>query len=149
MTRAQPNLLLRQARLAIHPAPGTDRPMSRQELADAVNAYLYQHHDGRVCFMDGRYIGKLEQGVHRWPSEHYRAALRAVLGQPMDIDLGFFKRHDSSADEPADPPLRRSQAQQGRQPHGRPAAGPHLRRPWRQQRQAWTWTTTWPFPWRT
>ncbi|MGC9671420.1 transcriptional regulator [Planosporangium sp. 12N6] len=63
--------------------------MSRQELAEAVNNYLWHTHRRRVA-LDAGYIGKLERGDHRWPSAGYREALRSVLGVDRDSDLGFF-----------------------------------------------------------
>jgi transcriptional regulator with XRE-family HTH domain len=57
-------------------------------LADAANAYLYAQ-TGREYRLDANYVGKLEQGVHRWPSEPIRRALRAVLDATRDADLGF------------------------------------------------------------
>ena len=63
--------------------------MSRQELAEAVNAYLLEY-TGREFSIDASHIGRLERGVHRWPCAHYRKALRAVLGAERDADLGFY-----------------------------------------------------------
>ncbi|WP_431726942.1 hypothetical protein [Verrucosispora sp. TAA-831] len=63
--------------------------MSRQELAEFVAAYLFKH-TGRTVNIDGRYVGKLERGEHRWPTEPYRTAFRAVLGRDTDAALGFF-----------------------------------------------------------
>ncbi|MEW2375988.1 hypothetical protein AB0883_07765 [Micromonospora sp. NPDC047812] len=63
--------------------------MSRQELADAVNAYAHAHTGCRSA-VDARYIGRLERGEHRWPFEPYRTALREVLGKTTNADLGFF-----------------------------------------------------------
>ncbi|RIQ29656.1 XRE family transcriptional regulator [Jiangella rhizosphaerae] len=62
--------------------------MSRQELADRVNAYLFER-TGRLHELDDNYIGKLERGIIRWPQAAYRDALRAVLGAATDRDLGF------------------------------------------------------------
>jgi hypothetical protein len=39
--------------------------------------------------LTANYIGKLEQGVIRWPGKVYREALRAVLGVSTDSALGF------------------------------------------------------------
>ncbi|MFI9643960.1 hypothetical protein ACIG87_28590 [Micromonospora sp. NPDC051925] len=99
--RPGPNDLLRAARLALRSPSGSGRPMSRQELAEAVNAYLYDH-AGRMVAVAGHYIGNLERGQTRWPSAHYRQALRAVLGRATDTELGFFiiKGHASDADTP-------------------------------------------------
>ncbi|SHG23018.1 hypothetical protein SAMN05444320_10793 [Streptoalloteichus hindustanus] len=66
----------------------TGLPLARQELAELVNSWLYQHR-GRVAELDENYIGKLERGVIRWPQDDYRAALRAVLGA-TDRSLGFY-----------------------------------------------------------
>lgn len=80
--------------------------MSRQELAEAVNAYLYEH-TGRRTAIAHNYIGNLERGTTRWPSAHYRTALRAVLGKATDAELGFFiiRGHANDPDiTPAEPP---------------------------------------------
>lgn len=84
-----PNDLLRNARRARRSPSGSGRPMSRQELAEAVNAYLYEHAGRRFAIHAG-YIGKLERGEHRWPAAHTRTALRAVLGRDTDAELGFY-----------------------------------------------------------
>jgi hypothetical protein len=63
--------------------------MSRQELADAVNAFLWATYRERSS-VDRSYVGKLEQGVHRWPRARLREAFRNVLGAATDGDLGFF-----------------------------------------------------------
>jgi hypothetical protein len=64
--------------------------MSRQELAEAVNAWLFAKSGGeRESHLDETYIGKLERGEHRWPTERYRAALRGVLGASTDAELGL------------------------------------------------------------
>jgi len=62
--------------------------MSREELADAVNAWIYAR-TGRVLVLTANYVGKMERGVLRWPNAHYRAGLRAVLGVARDRELGF------------------------------------------------------------
>lgn len=78
-------------RLARESSPSADVPgtaMSRQELADRVNAYLFDT-TGRLHELDDNYIGKLERGIIRWPQASYREALRAVLGASTDGELGF------------------------------------------------------------
>lgn len=60
----QLNMLLQRARLNQRSPSGSGRPMSRQELADSVNAYLYQT-SGRQSSIDAHYIGKLERGCQR------------------------------------------------------------------------------------
>ncbi len=62
--------------------------MSRQELAELVNSYLFQH-TGREFGLDANYVGKLERGVIRWPHKVYREAFRFVLGVTNDGELGF------------------------------------------------------------
>jgi hypothetical protein len=85
----RPNERLRRARLALPSPSGSERPMSRQELADAVNAAAFAD-TGRVSVVSANYVGKLESGVHRWPNAVTRRAFRAVLGAELDADLGFF-----------------------------------------------------------
>jgi len=100
-----PNELLRAARLALRSPSGSGRPLSRQELAEAVNAHLYEHAGQRFAIHAG-YIGTLERGQTRWPSAHYRTALRAVLGKATDAELGFFiiQGHANDPDlAPAEP----------------------------------------------
>ncbi|MGH3887431.1 MAG: XRE family transcriptional regulator [Pseudonocardiaceae bacterium] len=62
--------------------------LSRQELAELTNAWIWNHHH-KVVELTGNYIGKLEQGVIRWPGKIYREALRAILGVSTDAALGF------------------------------------------------------------
>ncbi|MBB5788272.1 XRE family transcriptional regulator [Jiangella mangrovi] len=78
-------------RLARESSPSADVPgtaMSRQELADRVNAVLFER-TGRLHELDDNYIGKLERGIIRWPQASYRQALRDVLGASTDGQLGF------------------------------------------------------------
>lgn len=63
--------------------------MSRQELADAVNAYLSRT-DPHEANLDANHIGKLERGEHRWPNDKRRAAFRHVLQVATDRQLGFY-----------------------------------------------------------
>ncbi|WP_148710018.1 XRE family transcriptional regulator [Micromonospora sp. M71_S20] len=67
--------------------------MSRTELADAVNAALdrlYPSRDIAPHYVDHRWVGKLERGEHRWPSEERRAALRLALDAAIDTDLDLY-----------------------------------------------------------
>ena len=82
-----PNDLIRQARLALRSQSGSGRPMSRQELAEAVNAWAYEH-TGRRCSLDASYIGTLKRAETPWA--HHRAGLRAVLGAATDAELGLW-----------------------------------------------------------
>jgi hypothetical protein len=91
--RKPPNHLLREARRRLPSPSGSGRPMSRQEEADAVNAYLAGNHDERYqreATLDANHIGKLERGEHRWPNDMRREAFRYVLGVATDADLGFY-----------------------------------------------------------
>ncbi|MBN1171136.1 MAG: hypothetical protein JXA67_03090 [Micromonosporaceae bacterium] len=84
----QRNDRLRRARLA-HPSPtAPEQPMSRQELAEAVNAYLHAT-TGKIFSMNSAHVAKFELGEYHWPREYYREAFRAILGAERDSDLGF------------------------------------------------------------
>jgi hypothetical protein len=72
--------------------------MSRQELAEAVNAHVFAT-TGRVVNLDANYVGKLERGGHRWPRTDYRAGFRAILGAATDAELGFYVTRRSSDDQ--------------------------------------------------
>jgi transcriptional regulator with XRE-family HTH domain len=63
--------------------------LTRQELAELVNVYVWQRYQQRVV-IDDNYVAKLERGTIRWPNAMYREAFRAVLGAPSDWELGFF-----------------------------------------------------------
>ncbi|MFI6497202.1 hypothetical protein [Nonomuraea typhae] len=95
------NEALKAAResLASPTAPG--QPMSRQEVADLVNAWIYEKY-GRESCLTANYVGKLERGAVSWPQADYREALRAILGAKADYDLGF-RRHRRA---PTAPPVR-------------------------------------------
>ena len=73
------NDLFRGARLAIPSPSGSGGPMSRAELAEAVNAYLWNR-GVRECLSESD-IGRYERGESRWPRAHRRQGLRAVLVQ--------------------------------------------------------------------
>ena len=81
-------------RLPSHRVPGEH--VSRAELADAVNAWLWTH-TGRRFDLDDHLIGKWERGVVRYPIAPYRAALRAVFGVDTDEALGFVRPRASAA----------------------------------------------------
>lgn len=63
--------------------------MSRQEVAEAVNAWIWEHQKRRT-HLDGAYIGKLERGEVRWPLTHVRAGLRGVFGADNDASIGLY-----------------------------------------------------------
>nr|BFE51730.1 hypothetical protein GCM10017745_51570 [Saccharothrix mutabilis subsp. capreolus] len=95
------NALLRAAREATRSGQHAGECLSRQELAELVNARLWAHH-GRRVELDAHYVAKLERGVIRWPNARYREAFRAVLGVETDAELGFANPRRSAA--PVRPP---------------------------------------------
>jgi tetratricopeptide (TPR) repeat protein len=88
--RTEPNQLLRVAREATASPTSPGFALSRSELAELVNSALHRR-TGRTAAIDGHYVAKLERGVIRWPGEHYRRALREVLGAAADSELGFHR----------------------------------------------------------
>ena len=102
-----PNLALRRARLRLASPLMPSRRMSRQELAEAVNAHIFNT-TGRRVQLDASYIGKLERGTHRWPRAECRQGLRAVLGATANVEIGFYSVRRNASDEAflaADPAL--------------------------------------------
>ncbi|MFC0861657.1 hypothetical protein ACFHYQ_05025 [Sphaerimonospora cavernae] len=86
----EPNDRLRHAREQRESPHVPGEPMSRQELADLVNAWIHEHL-GRVACLTANYVGKLERGLVSWPNSDYRAALRHILKARTDGDLGFHR----------------------------------------------------------
>lgn len=84
----EPNDQLRAARERVESPSTPGMPLTRQELADLVNAQVYRA-TGKVVAIEANHIGKWERGVIRWPAAHYRAALRIVFDVATDSDLGF------------------------------------------------------------
>ncbi|GAA0896880.1 hypothetical protein [Pseudonocardia zijingensis] len=82
------NASLRAARKRVPSRVTPGEYMTRAELADAVNAWLWMN-TGRRFELDDHLIGKWERGVVRYPIREYRAALRAVLAVDTDDELGF------------------------------------------------------------
>ena len=98
-----PNPTLREARERTPSPWRAGQAMSRTELADAVNAALDQLYPGRdltAHYVDSRWIGKLERGEHRWPSDERRAALRHALGAATDTELGLYIPRHTDATGP-------------------------------------------------
>ncbi|WP_147456992.1 hypothetical protein [Micromonospora pisi] len=92
-TMITPNTLLSDARQRLPSPRRAGQCMSRSELADAVNTaldLLYPRRNLTAHYVDSRWIGKLERGEHRWPSEERRAALRHVLGAATDTQLDLY-----------------------------------------------------------
>lgn len=92
----EPNAQLRAARerTASRRVPG--EPMGRAELAEAVNAWLWDT-TGKRFDLDARAVARWERGAVRWPGAHYRSALRRVLGVIDDAALGFSMTTPKSA----------------------------------------------------
>jgi hypothetical protein len=84
-----PNDLLCDVRLSRLSPSGSGRPMSRQELAEQVNAYLWKQHKRRTN-LDENDIGLLERGDNRWPGKLRREAFRNILDAATDAELGFY-----------------------------------------------------------
>jgi hypothetical protein len=109
-TVAVPNDKLRAAREAMPSRTLPGEPMRRGELAEAVNAYLWEaSNKRRRSSLDDHTIGRYERGEIRWPSEPYRRGLRAVLNVSTDGELGFWPTRrgntTSIAVTPASPAL--------------------------------------------
>ena len=83
-----PNDLLRTVRMNTPSRALPGEPLSRRELAEAANVWLWQTTNKRYE-LDAHTIARYERGAVRWPGRHYRAALRHVLGVATDADLGF------------------------------------------------------------
>ena len=66
-----------------------DEGLSRRELAELANAYIWEHHHEMVA-LDANYVGKIERGLIRWPSKLYREAFRTILGASTDTAVGFI-----------------------------------------------------------
>lgn len=93
---ATPNESLQAARKALpsHRVPGES--LSRSELAEEVNRYLFETTSRRYD-LDRHQIARYERGEVRWPGAAYRAGLRAVLGAHSDAALGFMPRKQRAA----------------------------------------------------
>ncbi|MGH3854813.1 MAG: XRE family transcriptional regulator [Pseudonocardiaceae bacterium] len=66
-----------------------DEGLSRRELAELANAWIWEHHK-TMTSLDSNHVGKIERGLVRWPSKLCREAFRAILGAPTDAALGFI-----------------------------------------------------------
>src|SRR6266498_2300309 len=101
---AEPNVKFRTARESTPSATTPGYSMSRAELAEAVNKYLWHTTKKVYNALDARAIGRYERGQIQWPTAVYRTAFRAVLGGQTDSDLGFYPivREGSTARVPID-----------------------------------------------
>lgn len=79
---------LRALRTATQSPKRPGASMSRAELAEAVNAHVWETSGQRVS-LDAEAVGRYERGVIQWPGGLYRDALRAILGARTDEALGF------------------------------------------------------------
>jgi transcriptional regulator with XRE-family HTH domain len=93
----QHNELIRAARMRVESPNSPRLPMTRQELAEAVNAHVFRAANERSS-VDANHVGKWERGETRWPTVRYRAALRAVLNVATDAELGFRKPQRATVD---------------------------------------------------
>lgn len=99
----EPNVELRAARLAVPSPRLAGEPMSRTELAEAVNTELWRA-TGKRYALDGHAIARYERGAVRWPTSSYRYALRTVLGVATDAEIGFHPvRRRAGAAQVVDP----------------------------------------------
>ncbi len=81
--------------------------LTRQELAELVNAYIYDHHTKKMTEASANYIGQVESGKIRWPGKLYREAFREIFGVPTDAALGFVNARSRRAAVRLDPVKRR------------------------------------------
>lgn len=85
---AEGNKQLRAARERTASLIYPDVCLSREELAELANAWIWKHHE-KIVALSANYIGQLERGKIRWPGKLYREALREILGVSTDAALGF------------------------------------------------------------
>lgn len=95
------NVKLRSLREGLPSQAAPGEPMSRAELAEAVNDYLWDS-TGRRYQLDSHTIARYERGAVRWPSAPYRSGLRHVLGASSDAELGFHPTRRGSTCQPTD-----------------------------------------------
>ncbi|GAA1563381.1 hypothetical protein GCM10009827_101240 [Dactylosporangium maewongense] len=108
-----PNTVLSAARERLPSPRRAGQCMSRSELADEVNTALNQLYPTRnltAHYVDARWIGKLERGEHRWPSDERRAAIRRALGATNDGELGLYipRRTEGFVSDGTTPPTPKS-----------------------------------------
>ncbi|WP_454852281.1 hypothetical protein [Promicromonospora soli] len=90
---------LRRRREATPSPSGSGLPMTRAELAAAVNEYIWST-TGERRYIDVDMLARYERGQNRWPGSYYRDGLRAVLGVEDDADLGFHPTPRGRASRP-------------------------------------------------
>jgi transcriptional regulator with XRE-family HTH domain len=93
---AEANDLLRVARQRTASLTSPDMGLSRQELAELVNTWAWDHHE-KMLDHSANWVGQLERGKIRWPGKVSREALRAILGVSTDAALGFVNARSARA----------------------------------------------------
>ncbi|MFI5893801.1 hypothetical protein ACIA5D_27240 [Actinoplanes sp. NPDC051513] len=106
------NTKLIYARLRMMSSSGSDEPMSRQEFAEAVNAWQWEHLKVRD-HLDENDIGSYERGEHHWPRRPRRDGFRGVTGAVTDAELGFYRNRRSPLAGVAIPGPERSDHEDG------------------------------------
>jgi hypothetical protein len=89
---ATANDKLRAARERTASLTHPDECLSRQELAELVNAWIWEHHH-EVMTASANWVGQLERGKIRWPGKLYREAFRAIFNVSTDSALGFVNTY--------------------------------------------------------
>ena len=90
------NDALRAARQRTASLTSPDMCLSRQELAELVNNWAWDHHE-KMLEHSANWVGQLERGKIRWPGKMSREALRAILGVSTDAALGFVNARSARA----------------------------------------------------
>jgi hypothetical protein len=90
------NDLLRVARQRTASLTSPDVCLFRQELAELVNTWAWDHHE-KMLEHSANWVGQLERGKIRWPGKVSREALRAILGVSTDAALGFVNARSARA----------------------------------------------------
>jgi transcriptional regulator with XRE-family HTH domain len=88
------NKKFREARKRTASLTCPDVCLSRQELAELANTWIWKHHE-KMAALSANYIGQLERGKIRWPGKLYRETLRAILSVSTDAALGFVNTRRS------------------------------------------------------
>lgn len=89
MAEKEPNDQFREARQRTASLASPEECLSRRELAELANAWVWEHYHKKLD-LDASYIGKIEQGVIRWPAALRREAFRAIFNVSQDSALGFI-----------------------------------------------------------
>ena len=97
--------------------------MSRRELAEAVNTWLWETTLQRYE-LGAHTLARYERGAVRWSGAAYRSGLRHVLGAARDAELDFWSRASEPCADTAEAGAH--QVRTGRRPGA--AAQPRLHR---------------------